>query len=198
MSEKETHQIRNGIIVGVVVAIIALFLPIVRNLFITVIRLAWGAVKFFSKLILDNYQIPGWLILIFIALAIPTCIRIIGAMRKTKELGAYDLYHSDLLFGVIWEWSFFGERIINLNCMCPECKGELVYEKHHKSTRITRHGDEPDHIKLKCENCHEIRGKLMGQMDFAFGTVEREIRRKIRTGEWKEAIKANLTLVADS
>lgn len=57
--------------------------------------------------------------------------------------------------------------------------------------RITRYDDEPDHIKLKCENCREKLGKLMGQMDFALGTVEREIRRRIRTGEWKESKQAN-------
>jgi len=31
MAEKETHPIRNAIIAGVIVAIIALFLPAVRN-----------------------------------------------------------------------------------------------------------------------------------------------------------------------
>jgi len=198
MTEKETHQIRNGIIVGVVVAIIVLFLPAVRNFFVAVFSWAWGAVKSFGKLITDYYKTPGWLILIFIILAFPICVRIIGAARKKREPGVYELYRSDLLFGAIWEWSYIGERIINLNCICPKCKGELVYEKHHKSTRITRYGDEPDHIKLICENCNEIRGKLMGQMDFALGTVEREIRRKIRTGEWKKSIKANLALAADS
>lgn len=58
--------------------------------------------------------------------------------------------------------------------------------------RITRHDDESDHIKLKCDNCNEIRGKLMGQMDFALGTVEREIRRKIRTGEWENQNKLTI------
>lgn len=197
MAEKETHQIRNGIIAGVVVAIIALFLPAVRNLLFAVLSWVWGAVKFLGKLISDTYQTPGWLILIFIALAVPTCIRLIGAARKKKEPGVYDLYHSDLFFGPIWEWSYIGERIINLNCICPKCKGELIYEKHHKSMRITRYDDEPDHIKLICENCGEVRGKLMGQMDFALGTVEREIRRKIRTGEWKESIEANKANSAD-
>lgn len=80
--------------------------------------------------------------------------------------------------------------------MCPKCKGELVYQRHHKSPLITMYDDEPDNIKLICDNCEEIRGKLMGQMDFALGTVEREIRRKIRTGEWKESIKTNLALAA--
>jgi len=192
MAEKETNQIRNGIIAGVVVTILASFWPAARNLFVSTLGWIWGAVKLFVKMIVDNYEIPGWLILIFIALAFPTCIKIIRTKREKKEPGVFELYRSDLLFGAIWEWSYDGERITNLNCMCPKCKGELVYQKHYKSLRITGYDDEPDNIKLICENCKEVRGKLLGQMDFAIGTVEREIRRKIRTREWKESIKANL------
>lgn len=198
MAEKETHPIRNGIIAGIVVTILASFWPAARSLFVKALSWVWGAVKILVKILVDNYETPGWLILIFIALAAPTCIRIIATVRKKKEPGVFDLYRSDLLFGAIWEWSYDGERIKNLNCMCPKCKGELIYQKHYKSPLITRYDDEPDNIKLMCENCKEIRGKLMGQMDFALGTVEREIRRKIRTGKWKESIKANLALAADS
>lgn len=198
MAEKETHSIRNGIIAAVIAGILLSFWPAVRGIFVTALRDVWSAVKFLAKISFDNYETPGWLILIFIALVVLTCIRIITTVRKKKEPGVYDLYRRDLLFGAIWEWSYDGENIKNLNCMCPSCEGELVYERHPKSPRITRYDDEPDNIKLICENCGEIRGKIMGQMNFALGTVEREIRRKIRTGEWKESIEANLPHTADS
>ena len=198
MAEKETHPIRNGIIAAVIAGILLSFWSAARSLFVTAVSLAWGAVKNLTKTIVDNYEMPGWLILIFIALAVPTCIRVIATVRKKKEPGVFDLYRRDLLFGAIWEWSYYGERILNLNCMCPRCKGELVYQKHHKSPLSTRYDDEPDNIKLICEKCGEIRGKLMGEMNFALGTVEREIRRKIRTGEWENSIKANVANSADA
>ena len=198
MAEKETHSIRNGIIATVIAGILLSFWPAVRKLFVIAVSSAWYAVKIIPKTIADNYEIPGWLILLFIALSVPTCIRIIATVRRKKGPGVFELYRRDLLFGVIWEWSYSGERIINLNCMCPRCKGELVYQEHHKSLRITRYNDEPDNIKLICEKCGEISGKLMGQMAFALGTVEREIRRKIRTGEWKNSIKADIALASDS
>lgn len=198
MSEKETHPIRNGIIAtvsgSIVFAILTSLFPAVRNLLFKALGWIWSTVKFFIGVLTNNYEIPGWLILIFIALTAPTCIRIIATVRKKKkpkepkEPGVFDLYRSDCLFGAIWEWSYSGERIINLSCLCPECEGELVYLKYSKSPLLTRFADEPDHIKFKCEKCDKIRGKLMGDMSFALGTVEREIRRKIRTGEWKESI----------
>lgn len=198
MAEKETHPIRNGIIAAVIAGILLSFWPAARSLFVTAVSLAWGAVKNLTKTIVDNYEMPGWLILIFIALAVPTCIRAIATVRKKKEPGVFDLYRRDLLFGAIWEWSYYGERITNLWCICPTCNGELIYQVHHKSPLITRYDDEPDNIKLICENCGEVRSKLKGQKDFALGTVEREIRRRIRTGEWKKSIEANLALAADS
>lgn len=191
MADKETHPIRNGIIAAVTAGILLSFWPTARSLFVSILSWTYGVIKILVKTVVESYEIPGWLILLFIALAVPTLLRVIPVVRKKKEPRIFDLYRRDFLFGAIWEWSYVGERIMNLNCMCPACKGELIYQEHHKSPFITKYDDEPDNIKLICENCGDIRGKLMGNMNFALGTVEREIRRRIRTGEWKKSIEAN-------
>ncbi|MEW5948472.1 MAG: hypothetical protein AB1711_03565 [Thermodesulfobacteriota bacterium] len=103
MADKETHPIRNSIIAGVAVTILASLWPAARSLFVTAFSWVWGTVRIIVKIIVDSYEIPGWLILIFIALAAPTCIRMIASSRKRKEPGVFDLYRRDLLFGAIWE-----------------------------------------------------------------------------------------------
>ena len=197
MAEKESHPIRNGIIAAVTAGVLLSFWPPFRNLILTFLKWAWDMVRDLAIIVIAQYSIPGWIIIVLLILAFPTCFRIFSALRKKRIPGVYEQYSTDNLFGAIWEWTYNGKQVVELWCLCPECKSELVYEEHRRSNRITRYNDEADNTKFICAKCQQVRVKLSGLLKYALATVEREIRRKIRTGEWKESAGANLTLERD-
>jgi hypothetical protein len=198
MREKKSRPIRNGAIAAIIAGILLSFWPTFRNWIYTLLKWCWSALTSLGTLLTDHFQIPGWLILILLLLAFPSLIKLFTAIKRKKEPGVFDLYRRDNLFGAIWEWSYNGNQILNIWCLCPICQSELIYEEHRQSRLLTKHDDEPDNTKFICEKCQEVRVKLNGLTPYALGTVKREIHRKIRTGEWKKAVKANSSLDRDA
>ncbi|NNE17885.1 MAG: hypothetical protein HKN10_05330 [Myxococcales bacterium] len=78
------------------------------------------------------------------------------------------------MFGVewVWRWSFTGPDAIT--ALCPSCKNEL---------------GQPHNGEFACSNCHrQYRTDLAHSYMADHGQeIEKEIRRRCRTGEWKGA-----------
>lgn len=112
-------------------------------------------------------------------------------LKHFRDLGAPDineLYNQDNLFGAEWHWRFEHGSVDNLGCLCPVCKNELIYDEI-RDKYLFHTGGPPTSTVFICDNCKKIVTTLKGSKDDALGRVEREIWRKLRTGEWKSEIE---------
>lgn len=102
--------------------------------------------------------------------------------RKSQHPDWVNEYTRDEIEGVFWEWEwvmeigYYDYMISSLKPLCPKCWNELIeYEKD-------RFGNQKMYCDHKgCSFKHEKRVNR--------DQIEREIRRRVRTGEWKDAKK---------
>lgn len=184
MSSSESHAVRNGVIAtvlgGVALAILGELWPPVKE----AIAWLWDKVQAFAGLFGVSYSIPGWALTIIIFLALVTVIRFIVGLREHSVAPLpHSSYVEDILFGAKWRWSWSGGDISNLWCFCPRCDAELVYDDSTAHNIYSR--DEPRTVFI-CEHCdRNIMGRINGgDKEYALGAVRREIRRKVRTGQY--------------
>lgn len=181
---KETHPIRNGIIAtvagGILLSLWPPFFTLVRR-FATWI---WKWLVTIHGYSMSKHSVYGWLIIILSLLSFITIIQLIVKLKKRK-ITYYSTYINDSLFGVDWHWAYVNNDIINLWCLCPNCQCELVYSEFIPDRYNVMHDGKDPKTDFICEKCDQIRASLAGTKNQALGTVEREIRRKIRTDEWK-------------
>lgn len=182
MSTSDPSPVRTGVIVTIVgaVAVAALgeLWPPAKQL----LQWLWEATKSFASLFGEAYKTPGWVLLALAVLAIITVVRFfVGLVPKFAP--PYTKFIEQELYGALWQWNWSGGEISNLWCLCPNCKGELVYDDSSAHSIYRR--EEP-HTDFNCENCN---GRLVarvagGSKDYVLGAVKREIRRRIRTNEY--------------
>lgn len=185
MEQKDSHVIRNGVIATVLGGIVLSFWEPFRKLVIRSALWAWDALKALAGWFSSTHDVYGWVTVLLVFLAVPTVVVTLRNLLKKAELGYEDLYKADRLFGAEWHWSYSGGAIKNLLCLCPSCQSELVYSEFVPDRfDFTHDGTEPK-TEFICERCGTPRSSLKGRKDYALGTVEREIRRKIRSGEWQ-------------
>ena len=106
-------------------------------------------------------------------------ITIFQALRPVEKPD-YVLYVEDDIRGAKWRWGWIGNRLSNLWCYCPDCEAVLVY----------RYDLIFEETHFLCENCrHSVVATIKGgDKDYALRAVEREIDRRIRTGEYKSKL----------
>lgn len=180
----DSHPVRTGVISTVLgtiaVGALAEVLPPVK----TVLVWCLSQLYWFLGLFTADYRTPGWLLLILVLLGLITCVRGVGflwqgAVGDLRELQAYTM---DNLYGAKWRWQWRGEDIQNLWCFCPSCDSELVYDD--SSCRDVLRISEP-RTNFICEHCGHVHIASIkgGNKAYALSAVQREIRRKIRTGQ---------------
>ena len=185
MSRKESHPIRNGAIATIIGGIILSFWPSFRELLAKVALWFWSLLSSIWEWLLSSHKVNGWVLVLLVILSVLVLIKLASLIVRKKELGVEDLYKSDYLFGTEWHWSYSNGSIRNLWCLCPSCKSELVYSEFIPNKFDYSHdGLEPE-VDFICERCNATRCSLRGDKNYALGTVEREIRRKIRNNEWQ-------------
>lgn len=125
--------------------------------------------------VIGNHQVPGWAIIFFIIFALAALFFILaGVLSGGPE---YYKFNEALYEGARWRWRWFDRTIIDLCAYCPTCDLELVSNGSAYRT----------HTEFICENCKEPIAFLPGNMTDIRRRVEREIRRKVRTGEYKKS-----------
>ena len=184
MADKRTHPVRNGIIATVVGGLVLSAIPPLRGFVLE--ALSWGSVgiTWIWETVVSHYSMPGWAFLIIGLLSFIGLVQICRVLApKTMGVPGYRSYVEDKLDGAVWRWSWSGNRISNLWCFCPTCDAQLVPGA----------GDDETHFI--CERCppderhrhHGFPGRVVanirGDRLYALGVVEREILRRIRTGE---------------
>lgn len=182
MSDK--HQLRTGVIIAVIASLISTFIL----WFLGFIPAVWQACKSASiclfRFLLSSIPVPVWLIVLLSPLIISTLIRMYAALRqKDTEHQNWLDYKQDEIMGMIWRWrytSYQGE-IENIWCFCPDDNTELVYEDGYSLRFPT--------VSFRCETCGRKFGPFDGDRHHVLGMAERQIRRKIRTDEWKAVVE---------
>lgn len=191
MANKHPHTIRNGIIITVVGGLILSAIPKLRSFFIEALSIAWGGVFWLWTALISNYSLPGWALLIIGLFAFAGLVIVVvllyGVIRPQKE-PAYRSYTEDMFHGAKWRWSWNGNKISHLWCFCPSCDAQLVYNENYD--------DMYEKTNFICERCssnetgnyykahNRIVATVKGDKDYVLSAVEREILRRIRTGEY--------------
>lgn len=85
-------------------------------------------------------------------------------------------YTEDIIYNIKWTWSYRGKDIINLQCFCPTCNEELIYDD--TSSNYTLSVSKIDFI---CENCHRVVGSFHNdnRKNRSHFNVKKEIERVI-------------------
>lgn len=195
----DKNPIRNGIIVtvvgGIILAILAWIfggvLEVIKIIFNWVISAA-SSIKEVYVYVGDYFQSPvtinwGWLWLLC-ALSVIALWKMLQPLispliKKEKTPKPYkprlDDYKKDVVFNIMWEWSKINGTLPNkLEGFCPNCSTRLIYTPEIY----------PDKTSFICQNCNRKIKTLDGDIHFAIGTVERQIERRIKTGEWKSIV----------
>jgi len=185
MPSSESHAVRNGVIAtvvgGVALAILGELWPPVKNATVWL----WKKIEAFAGLFGESYSVPGWALAVVGVLALVTIIRFAVGLRALpiSPVAPHSRYVEDNLFGAKWKWSWVGGDISNLWCFCPVCDAELVYDDSAAHTIYSR--EEPRTLFI-CEHCNRnVVGRIEGgDKEYALGAVRREIRRRVRTGQY--------------
>ena len=184
MSEDSFKSIRNGVIASVIAGIVLLVVPVLRNYVISFFSWMWSIVVWCGDALISSYALPGlaWLpILIFATIGL---VNIYSAIKGEAEEPDYQSYVEDFIYGVMWRWDWPGNHISNLWCYCTSCDATLIYDD---STCRNLYSNEKK-TDFICENCgHTVVATISGgNKSYAISAVEREIDRRVRTGEYKK------------
>jgi len=173
--QPQDHAVRNGVAIAVASAVI-----------LAVVWWAWklvcAAISWFCKAMALRVVIPAWLF----GLLLVSGVIALGMILRTviphgvREPNWQD-YDVDAFFGMIWRWSYYASGSIgNLWCFCPRCDTELMArEDGWKETLCTN---------FFCETWGATMGRVPGDGHTVLSKVERQIRRKLRTDEWKKVL----------
>jgi hypothetical protein len=138
------------------------------------------------RVAIASYPVPGWILIVLVALAIIPLFTLLRFIFYGREPGYRQLYRTDDLYGARWQWEYSSDGAIrNLGCLCPVCQTELVYDEHIRDRIMPWRDEEDDNTRFICQHCNATKATFQGSRHHAIGMVEREIRRKVRTGEWK-------------
>ena len=183
MGENSFKSIRNATIAAVIAGIILLSIPVLRGYAASLFNWLWSGVKWCWSLLFATYALPGWAWLFILLLSLVGATNIYLFLRGEREEPEYKSYVKDFLYGAKWRWNWVSNHISNLWCFCPTCDATLVYNDYCRRNPYTNQKTD-----FMCENCNNrvvttIDG---GDKNYAIGAVEREIHRRIRTGEYKK------------
>jgi hypothetical protein len=179
MSSEEKHPIRNSVIAtvigGLIVALLLWFVPG-----------AWAWIKsalaWLYGLLVSTVIIPMWLLVVMILAILPTVLIIVLAVlpsSKQAEGPRWTDYTEDSFDGITWRWQYAGNSLINLWCFCPYDDTVLVYSFDEILGKISLH----------CETCQTKFGPFVGDKDYMLARIERQIGRKVRSGEWEKMVR---------
>jgi len=172
---KQEHPVRHGVIAtvvgGLILALLSWFTPFlswVGSLFSAV----WAHV-------VSSISVPRWLFYPLVVVSL-VCV-IVGIVKLFGKKDPRRQYTSDIFHGMNWRWYLDGNlHPHNLRCFCPEDSTRLVYSNDSLWERSAT---------FHCETCGRRWGPIDGNQHDAIAMIERQIERKINTGEWKQVVE---------
>ena len=147
------------------------------------ISIVWHACRsvviWLYHFLLLSIPVPLWLIIIVSPIIISTLIKIYaGFMKNEVEPLNFRDYNQDDIMGVRWRWLYTSNGgIVNLYCLCPYDGTQLVYTYDYRQ------------LYFRCETCGEKFGPFEGDHNVVLGMIERQLHRKLRSGDWKSVVE---------
>lgn len=140
-----------------------------------------------------SFQVPFWIILVAL-LVFLFFKRIVNKLNSQGSIYAKQSiekhYRQDRIDNILWifEWYRGYDGKLNLtnwspHPICPDCMNDLVVSN---TTIEGYHSSRP--IRFVCENCG-FSQKLETNIDDYRMKIEREIIRRVRTGEWSNSLQ---------
>lgn len=140
-----------------------------------------------------SFQVPFWIILValFVFLFIKRIANKLNSQGSIYDKQSIEKhYRQDRIDNILWifEWDRSYDGKLNLkNCsphpICPDCMNDLVVSN---TTAEGYHSNRT--IRFVCENCG-FSQKLETNIDDYRMKIERELIRRVRTGEWSNSLQ---------
>lgn len=184
MSESSFTSIRNATIASVIAGIVLLAIPVVREYLGAFLSWVWSGLTWCWTALMASYAFPGWVWIIVFFFALIGAASIFFRLKVDTAKPEHHAYVEDNMYGAKWRWQWISNRIFNAWCYCPRCEATLVYD----DSSCRNFMSDVNKTDFICENCgHSVVASITGgNKDYAIGAVEREIDRRIRTGEYKK------------
>ena len=159
--------------VGVVVALAVI---IVEEVFTGgwIISTLWKVVKAIGGLLGYPVSLPLWAVVLLpiFGAGVVIGLQVLARRRRKKDEMPLHAITRDRIFDIDWEWFMTFEGISDPLGLCPKCKNELSFRDHW----------------ARCSHC-EFEKFLQDGTYAMREEVEKEIRRRFRTGERGEEPK---------
>ena len=189
VANRPPSHLKSGIIAtaigGLIVAVILSAIPQMSGFLSGVaaairVGLTWLWASMFS-----NYSLPGWLVLIAGVLSLLGILAVVLLLiLRLQSQPNHVNYTEDLLYGAKWRWSWKGNKISDLWCFCPTCDAQLVYSEGFAETLFICERCPPDRTDGHRRSPGRVIATIQGgDRQYALAAAEREILRRIRTGE---------------
>lgn len=173
MAQDGSNSIRNGVLATVLGGIVLSGLAYLWSPLRIALSWLWKQLVQFVDLFTSSYSVPGWALFLLSIVALPAIVQLLSSLRKNPD-PPHTSYTEDTIYGAKWRWRWNGSDISNLWCFCPRCDSELVYNdiSYGKTDFI-------------CEHCsHSVVASVTGgDKGYAISSVQREIRRRVRTNQ---------------
>jgi hypothetical protein len=173
------HPLWSSVVASLIVAAILAFVP----------GLFSGLVEVFTKVFKwlgTSTPVWNWLLLALIALSIAffATIALIAFVRVLKKIDT-NKYIKDTFMGFVWRWRINENEIYDIVPFCPKCDMQ-IYPKNVQGPRYL----EENKVRIECDDCRGFAEILNYSPDDLIDHVRRQIEKNIRTGEWRNRIKA--------
>lgn len=176
-----------GLIATVVGGVILDVIPRLGEVLAKVLSGASSGISWVWTTLGSSYSMPGWALVVVGVLALIGLISVgilVSRPILRRQEHPHRGYIEDEVDGVVWRWRWSGNRIYSLWCYCPRCDAQLVYNDDIAQTQFICERCPSDGSLTDCGS----RGRILltvegGNKDYAVSATQREIRRRIRTGQ---------------
>ncbi len=183
MSE-EKGWIKKEIIIAIIGVVVAGFASLLSDTVRGWIKALWGLVKSgWHGLGADvtTYRWLYWLLLLVLVVNILWIVWVIIAANRKPEGPREPTWHdyrADEIFGLKWRWEYHHGLIYEPHPFCPKCDMVMVWVNNWNDTHT-----------VTCERC-QLKKVFQGdELVATQNKVKREIDRRLRAGEWRDALK---------
>lgn len=179
----------SGLIATVVGGLILASILESGNPFTRVWSWVWNSVSWAWSMLHSSHLIPGWAILLvslpaLLGLIIMAAFGIsVSVSPKDCEVNPHHSYIEDMIDGVMWRWQWINSQIANILCFCPACDAQLIYNYAFGETNLICERCDSDGSLGRDVSRGRVVATVRGSMHYVVSATEREIFRRMRTGE---------------
>ena len=185
MTRRTWQNIAVTVVAGLILAVILRLGGVLGKVLLWV----WSGLFWIWDLLYSSHSVPGGVILVLSLLALFGLV-IVGLMLKESFQGekkvagpAFQNYTEDSFDGVRWRWRWRGNQVDNLWCFCPRCDAQLIYREGYGETEFICERCPSDGTLDSFGSGRVVTTVMGGDRHYAVAAAEREILRRIRTGQ---------------